>query len=44
MGMVILGSKPVALRFVAFVMSEEGQATLRGHGFEPVASAAPTQP
>src|SRR6202161_2191147 len=43
-GMVILGSKPVALRFVAFVMSEEGQATLRSHGFEPVASAAPTQP
>jgi hypothetical protein len=28
-GMVILDSKPVALRFVAFVMSEEGQATLR---------------
>jgi molybdate transport system substrate-binding protein len=43
-GMVILDSKPVALRFVAFVMSEEGQATLRSHGFEPVASAAPTQP
>lgn len=43
-GMVILDSKPVALRFVAFVMSEEGQATLRSHGFEPVASAAPAQP
>ena len=43
-GMVILDSKPVALRFVAFVMSEEGQATLRRHGFEPVASVAPAQP
>jgi molybdate transport system substrate-binding protein len=43
-GMVILDSKPVALRFVAFVMSEEGQATVRSHGFEPVASAAPAQP
>jgi ABC-type molybdate transport system substrate-binding protein len=38
-GMVILNSKPVALRFVAFVMSEEGQAILRNHGFEPVAVA-----
>jgi len=38
-GMVVLNSKPVALRFVAFVMSEEGQAILRNHGFEPVASA-----
>jgi molybdate transport system substrate-binding protein len=43
-GMVILDSKPVALRFVAFVMSEEGQATLRSHGFEPVASVAPARP
>jgi molybdate transport system substrate-binding protein len=37
-GLVILDSKPVALRFVAFVMSEEGQATLKRHGLEPVAS------
>jgi molybdate transport system substrate-binding protein len=43
-GMVILDSKPVALRFVVFVMSEEGQATLRSHGLEPVASVAPTRP
>jgi molybdate transport system substrate-binding protein len=43
-GLVILDSKPVALRFVAFVMSEEGQATLRSHGFEPVALAAPDRP
>jgi molybdate transport system substrate-binding protein len=40
-GLVILDSKPVALRFVTFVMSEEGQAILRRHGFEPVASVAP---
>jgi molybdate transport system substrate-binding protein len=40
-GMVILNSKPVALRFVVYVMSEEGQATLRSHGLEPVASVAP---
>lgn len=38
-GLVILNSKPVALRFVAFVMSEEGQATLQKHGLEPIASA-----
>jgi molybdate transport system substrate-binding protein len=43
-GMIILDSKPVALRFVAFVMSEEGQSTLRSYGFEPVASASPTHP
>jgi len=43
-GLVILDSKPVALRFVAFVMSEEGQATLQSHGFEPVALAAPDRP
>jgi molybdate transport system substrate-binding protein len=43
-GMVILDSKSVALRFAAFVMSEEGQATLRSHGFEPVASVPPDRP
>jgi molybdate transport system substrate-binding protein len=43
-GMVILNNKPVALRFVAFVMSEGGQATLRKHGFEPVALVAPDRP
>src|ERR1700761_7760348 len=37
-GLVILNSTPVALRFVAFVMSEEGQATLQRHGLEPIAS------
>jgi molybdate transport system substrate-binding protein len=43
-GLIILNSKPVALRFVAFVMSEEGQATLQKHGLEPVASVAPHRP
>jgi len=43
-GLVVLDSKPVALRFVAFVMSEEGQAILRNHGLEPVAAAAQGQP
>jgi ABC-type molybdate transport system substrate-binding protein len=35
-GLIILNSKPVALRFVAFVMSEQGQVTLQKHGLEPV--------
>ncbi|MFZ0764616.1 substrate-binding domain-containing protein [Bradyrhizobium sp.] len=43
-GMVIVNDKPVALRFVAFVMSEQGQDILRSHGFEPVASVAPARP
>jgi ABC-type molybdate transport system substrate-binding protein len=43
-GMVILDTKPVALRFVAFVMSEEGQITLRNHGFEPVGLVTPSRP
>jgi ABC-type molybdate transport system substrate-binding protein len=43
-GLVILDSKPVALRFVAFVMSEQGQAILGNHGLEPVASVAPARP
>ena len=36
-GLVILNAKPVALRFVAYVMSEEGQAILRRQGLEPIA-------
>ena len=39
--MIILDDKPVALRFVAYVMSEEGQATLQRHGLEPIASVEP---
>jgi molybdenum ABC transporter molybdate-binding protein len=42
--LVILKSKSVALRFVAFVMSEEGQATLRKYGFEPLATVAADKP
>ena len=40
-GLILLNSKPVALRFVAYVMSEEGQAIIRSHGLEPIASVAP---
>ena len=43
-GMVILNEKPVALRFVVYVMSEEGQAILRSHGLEPVGLIAPARP
>jgi molybdate transport system substrate-binding protein len=43
-GLVVLDTKPVALRFVTFVMSEAGQAILRNHGFEPVAAAAQSEP
>jgi ABC-type molybdate transport system substrate-binding protein len=43
-GMVLLTSKPVALRFAAFVMSETGQAALQAHGFDPVALADPAPP
>jgi ABC-type molybdate transport system substrate-binding protein len=37
-GLIILDDKPVALRFVAYVMSEQGQATLQRHGLEPIAA------
>ncbi len=43
-GLVILNTKPVVLRFVAFVMSEEGQAIIRSHGLQPIASAEPARP
>jgi molybdate transport system substrate-binding protein len=43
-GMIVLDPKPVTLRFVAFVMSEQGQAVLRAHGFDPVALAPPAKP
>src|SRR3569832_620102 len=36
--LVILKSKPVALRFVAYIMSEQGQAMYRSYGFAPLAS------
>jgi len=43
-GMVLLNTRPVALRFAAYVMSEAGQAVLRSHGFDPVALAEPVPP
>jgi molybdate transport system substrate-binding protein len=43
-GLIILNSKPVAYRFVAFVMSEEGQATLQRHGLESAASVGSRRP
>ncbi len=43
-GLIILNSKPVALRFVAYVMSEEGQATLQRHGLESAASVGSRRP
>lgn len=43
-GLIILDSKPVALRFVTFLMSEEGQAIVRSHGLEPIASVEPRRP
>jgi hypothetical protein len=43
-GMILLNSKPVTLRFAAFVMSEAGQVILQAHGFDPVALAGPVAP
>lgn len=43
-GMVLLNTKPVTLRFAAFVMSEAGQAVLRSYEFDPVALAEPAPP
>lgn len=40
-GMIVLSDRPLAARFALFVMSEQGQAILRRHGFDPVGFAAP---
>jgi ABC-type molybdate transport system substrate-binding protein len=40
-GMVLLNTKPLTLRFAAFVMSEGGQAVIKVHGFDPVALVEP---
>ncbi len=40
-GMVLLNTNPLTLRFAVFVMSEEGQAVLRSHGFAPTAFVEP---
>ena len=36
-GLIVLSDQPLATRFVLFVLSEQGQAVLRQHGFEPIA-------
>src|SRR5262249_4915886 len=43
-GMVLLNTKPVTLRFAAYVMSEIGQAILKTHGFDPVARVESAPP
>jgi molybdate transport system substrate-binding protein len=43
-GMVLLNSKPLTLRFAAFIMSEGGQAVLKAHGFDPVGLVEPAPP
>jgi molybdate transport system substrate-binding protein len=43
-GMVLLNTKPLTLRFAAFVMSEGGQAVLKAHGFDPVGFVEPAPP
>jgi molybdate transport system substrate-binding protein len=40
-GMVLLNGKPPTLRFAVFVMSEDGQAIMKAHGFDPVALVEP---
>jgi ABC-type molybdate transport system substrate-binding protein len=40
-GMVLLNGKPLTLRFAVFVMSEDGQAIMKAHGFDPVALVEP---
>jgi hypothetical protein len=43
-GMVLLNTKPLTLRFAAFIMSEGGQAVLKAHGFDPVGLIEPAPP
>ena len=40
-GMVVLTDQPLGARFALFVMSEQGQAILQRHGFDPVGLAPP---
>ena len=35
-GLIVLSDNPLAARFALFVMSEQGQAILRQHGFDPI--------
>jgi ABC-type molybdate transport system substrate-binding protein len=38
-GMIVLSDNPMADRFALFVMSEQGQAILQRHGFDPIGLA-----
>jgi ABC-type molybdate transport system substrate-binding protein len=38
-GMIVLSDHPLAQRFALFVMSEQGQAILQRHGFDPIGVA-----
>ena len=35
-GLIVLSDDPLAARFALFVLSEQGQAILRQHGFDPI--------
>jgi molybdate transport system substrate-binding protein len=35
-GLIVLSDQPLAARFALFVLSEQGQAILRQHGFDPI--------
>ena len=38
-GLVVLSDSPLAARFALFVLSEQGQAILLRHGFDPIGLA-----
>jgi len=40
-GLIVLSDRPLAARFALFVLSEEGQAILSRHGFDPIGMAGP---
>ncbi|MDR3536779.1 MAG: substrate-binding domain-containing protein [Acetobacteraceae bacterium] len=40
-GLVVLSDHPLAARFALFVLSEQGQAILQRHGFDPIGVAGP---
>jgi ABC-type molybdate transport system substrate-binding protein len=40
-GLVVLTDHPLAARFALFVLSEQGQAILARHGFDPIGIATP---
>ena len=35
-GLIVLSDQPLAMHFALFVLSEQGQAILRQHGFDPI--------